>query len=111
MLIYTSQTACYARQRRAAIRKLGNRYACFQCGLKFYDLNRPDPLCPKCGADQRENPTPDPREAILARFKGKTTRVREMEEDEDLEDDEIEPDDEDLDEDDDEGEEIMEEED
>jgi len=27
-LIYESQTACYARQRRAAIRKLGNRYDC-----------------------------------------------------------------------------------
>lgn len=51
--------------------KLGKRYQCFQCGLKFYDLNRPEPLCPKCGADQRENPNPDPREAILARFKGK----------------------------------------
>lgn len=51
--------------------KLGTRYQCFQCGLKFYDLNRPEPLCPKCGADQRENPNPDPREAILARFKGK----------------------------------------
>jgi uncharacterized protein (TIGR02300 family) len=51
--------------------KLGKRYQCFQCGMKFYDLNRPEPLCPKCGADQRENPNPDPREAILARFKGK----------------------------------------
>lgn len=50
---------------------LGKRYQCFQCGLKFYDLNRPEPMCPKCGADQRENPNPDPREAILARFKGK----------------------------------------
>ncbi|WP_373649783.1 MULTISPECIES: HEAT repeat domain-containing protein [unclassified Schlesneria] len=27
-LIYTSQTACYARQRAAALRKLGNRYDC-----------------------------------------------------------------------------------
>lgn len=51
--------------------KLGTRYTCFQCGQKFYDLLRPEPLCPKCGADQRENPNPDPREAILARFKGK----------------------------------------
>lgn len=53
--------------------KLGTRYTCFDCGLKFYDLNRPDPLCPKCGADQRNNPNPDPREAILARFKGKSS--------------------------------------
>ncbi len=52
--------------------KLGNRYQCFGCELKFYDLNRPEPLCPRCGADQRENPNPDPREAVLARFKGKS---------------------------------------
>ena len=32
----------------------GKRYACFSCGCKFYDLNRPEPLCPRCGADQRE---------------------------------------------------------
>jgi uncharacterized protein (TIGR02300 family) len=56
--------------------KLGRRYHCFQCSLKFYDLNRPDPLCPKCGADQRENPNPDPRDAILARFKGKAKVAR-----------------------------------
>ena len=35
---------------------LGNKYSCFRCGAKFYDLNRPKPLCPKCGADQREAP-------------------------------------------------------
>lgn len=51
--------------------KLGRRYSCFQCSLKFYDLNRPEPFCPKCGADQREDPNPDPREAILAKFRGK----------------------------------------
>jgi Protein of unknown function (FYDLN_acid) len=27
--------------------KLGTRYVCFRCGAKFYDLNRPEPLCPK----------------------------------------------------------------
>lgn len=51
--------------------KLGRRYTCFQCSLKFYDLNKPEPFCPKCGADQREDPNPDPREAILAKFRGK----------------------------------------
>ena len=53
--------------------KLGTRYTCFvaECGAKFYDLNRPAPiLCPKCGRDQAENPNPDPREAILARYRG-----------------------------------------
>jgi len=36
----------------------GTKYACFKCGAKFYDLNRPEPLCPKCGADQRSRPKP-----------------------------------------------------
>ena len=24
--------------------------------MRFYDLKKPEPLCPKCGADQRESP-------------------------------------------------------
>jgi uncharacterized protein (TIGR02300 family) len=36
---------------------------CFKCGSKFYDLNRPDPVCPKCGADQRERPKQSARHA------------------------------------------------
>lgn len=36
----------------------GNRYVCFSCGCKYYDLNRPEPLCPRCESD--------PREAVLA---------------------------------------------
>ncbi|MCB9680402.1 MAG: FYDLN acid domain-containing protein [Alphaproteobacteria bacterium] len=36
--------------------KLGTRYVCFQCGTKFYDLNRPEPTCPECGANQQEAP-------------------------------------------------------
>ena len=49
---------------------LGTRYTCFECEKKFYDLNRPEPICPGCGADQREDPTPDPRVAVMARYKG-----------------------------------------
>jgi hypothetical protein len=36
--------------------KLGVKHTCFACEAKFYDLFRPEPLCPKCGADQRETP-------------------------------------------------------
>jgi hypothetical protein len=36
--------------------RLGGKHVCFECGAKFYDLNRPEPLCPKCGADQRNRP-------------------------------------------------------
>jgi len=38
---------------------LGNRYVCYECSTKFYDLNKPEPLCPECGADQRNAPVRD----------------------------------------------------
>jgi uncharacterized protein (TIGR02300 family) len=41
---------------------LGSKYVCFKCGTKFYDLKKPEPLCPKCGADQRESPALKPAE-------------------------------------------------
>ncbi|HWV39406.1 MAG TPA: FYDLN acid domain-containing protein [Vulgatibacter sp.] len=43
---------------------LGSRHVCWKCGSKFYDLNKPNPSCPKCGADPREDPalkTPPPK--------------------------------------------------
>lgn len=39
--------------------RLGTRYACYSCGTKFYDLGKPVPSCPDCGADQREAPVRD----------------------------------------------------
>jgi uncharacterized protein (TIGR02300 family) len=35
---------------------LGGKHVCFKCGTRFYDLNKPAAVCPKCGADQREAP-------------------------------------------------------
>ncbi|RME20588.1 MAG: TIGR02300 family protein [Deltaproteobacteria bacterium] len=55
---------------------LGKRYTCFQCGKGFYDLNRPDPVCPKCGADQRDDPTPDPRVAVMSKYKTSSKPVK-----------------------------------
>jgi hypothetical protein len=43
-------------------KKLGVKYTCFKCSCKFYDLNRPQPICPKCGADQNEAPKKAPHE-------------------------------------------------
>lgn len=39
--------------------KLGNRYVCYECGTRFYDLNKPEPMCPECDADQRNAPVRD----------------------------------------------------
>jgi uncharacterized protein (TIGR02300 family) len=36
--------------------KLGTKWTCYSCQAKFYDMNKPDPHCPKCGADQRQSP-------------------------------------------------------
>ena len=33
---------------------LGKKYTCYSCHSKFYDLGKPEPICPKCGADQRD---------------------------------------------------------
>ena len=34
--------------------KLGNKFDCYSCGTKFYDLGKPEPICPKCGANQKD---------------------------------------------------------
>lgn len=34
--------------------QLGRKYNCYSCHTKFYDLGKPEPICPKCGADQRD---------------------------------------------------------
>ncbi len=55
-----------------AAKDLGTKFTCFKCGTKFYDLKRPEPVCPKCGADQRESPAlrapekPERKKAIRA---------------------------------------------
>jgi uncharacterized protein (TIGR02300 family) len=35
--------------------KLGTKFDCFNCGTKFYDLGKPEPICPKCGANQKDS--------------------------------------------------------
>jgi hypothetical protein len=45
----------------------GTRYKCYKCETGFYDLNRPQPICPSCGEDQNN------REVIHA-FKRKKRR-------------------------------------
>ncbi len=37
-----------------AAKDLGTKHLCFKCGTKFYDLKKPQAVCPKCGADQKD---------------------------------------------------------
>ncbi len=33
--------------------KLGKKWSCFSCGTKFYDFNKAEVVCPKCGTNQK----------------------------------------------------------
>ena len=49
---------------------LGTKHVCYKCATRFYDLGKPEPLCPKCGADQRQSPAvkaPEKRSRAPAR--------------------------------------------
>lgn len=32
---------------------LGKKFECYNCRTKFYNLGRPEAVCPKCGANQK----------------------------------------------------------
>lgn len=52
---------------------LGKRYKCYKCGTKFYDLNKPTPVCPSCGEDQNNEET----KRLLKRKKRRTlTKIK-----------------------------------
>ena len=40
--------------------RLGGRHECYACQTKFYDLNKPEPVCPKCQANQLQQPKDEP---------------------------------------------------
>ena len=42
---------------------LGAKHTCFKCQTRFYDLGKVAPICPKCGADQRQGPANKPAPA------------------------------------------------
>ncbi len=35
---------------------LGKKWSCFKCEAKFYDFMKPEAVCPKCGANQKDAP-------------------------------------------------------
>lgn len=68
-----------------SISDLGNKYECFSCGAKFYDMGRPDPICPKCGANQKDARKQEPAsDSLHAKRKRREEVVRVPDEDEEL---------------------------
>jgi uncharacterized protein (TIGR02300 family) len=65
--------------------KLGTKYDCYNCGTKFYDLGKPEPVCPKCGANQKDAVT---SESLAASQSSRRRRKAETAKPIDLEDEE-----------------------
>jgi hypothetical protein len=46
---------------------LGKKFECYNCRTKFYNLGKPEAICPKCGANQKnaksDEAPPPPRPA------------------------------------------------
>lgn len=69
--------------------KLGSKYECYNCGTKFYDLGKPEALCPKCGADQRNAVTaesPAVSQASRRRRKAEVAKPIDVEDEEPIDD-------------------------
>jgi hypothetical protein len=59
--------------------KLGTKYLCFSCETKFYDLNKPEPVCPKCETSQLEKPVGEPPKIEKSAVRAKPETKPDME--------------------------------
>ncbi|MEA2195834.1 MAG: hypothetical protein QOG42_2548 [Solirubrobacteraceae bacterium] len=69
--------------------KLGTKHECYNCGTKFYDLGKPEFICPKCGANQKDavqSDSPAVSQAARRKRKAEVAKVVDIEEDEVVED-------------------------
>ena len=68
---------------------LGKKYECFRCGTKFYNLGKPEAICPRCGANQKDaasSESPAVTQAARRKRKAEVPKVVEVEEDVPIED-------------------------
>ncbi len=52
-------------------KKLGTKYECPSCSVKYYDFGRQEPTCPKCGIPYHQG-----KEEAKAATKAKATKVK-----------------------------------
>lgn len=68
---------------------LGSKFECYNCGTRFYDLGKPEPLCPKCGANQKDaasNESPAVSQAARRKRKAEAPKPIDVDEDVPIED-------------------------
>lgn len=69
---------------------LGTKFECYNCGTRFYDLGKSDPICPKCGANQKDSNRGESASATTAtRRKRKVEPVKPVEVEDDVPVDEL----------------------
>ena len=66
--------------------KFGNKFTCHACAAKYYDMKKPDPKCPKCGADPKDDP------ALKASEKGSKKGLKDEPEADEFEEEKFESD-------------------
>lgn len=69
--------------------KLGTKFECYNCSTKFYDLGKSEPICPKCGANQKDAAqaeSPAASQASRRRRKAEVAKAIDVDEEEPLED-------------------------
>jgi len=54
-----------------AANKLGNKFECYNCSTRFYDLGKSEAICPKCGANQKDSDRAESSPATSAKRKRK----------------------------------------
>jgi hypothetical protein len=54
--------------------KLGKRYRCFECSCAFFDMGKNEPICPRCGADQKKAP----KNTLLSRAKSSAKKMEKL---------------------------------
>ena len=68
---------------------LGSKHECYNCGTRFYDLGKPESICPKCGANQKDaasNESPAVTQAARRKRKAEVPKVVETDDDVPIED-------------------------
>jgi uncharacterized protein (TIGR02300 family) len=63
---------------KETIVKLGNKHKCFKCGTKFYDLEKPEAICPKCGENMKNEEEKKEAKRKRRRMLGRPKDAREF---------------------------------
>lgn len=71
--------------------RFGTKHTCYGCGTKFYDLNKPEAICPKCGANQKDAPEVEPMPIEAPAIRPRPVVEEPPDEDDSFDDDAVDP--------------------